>query len=241
MKTLRWYLLQLAWGATGTNVAPIIAKISKEKGILTVGVVTTPFFFEGEKKIRQAFNGVIAMSKSVDALLVINNEQIRKSVPDDFILETISKADDTLKIVVDSISEIISYQGLINLDFNDLKSVIMNGGPTIICTGYGNGAQRINVAINNARNSLQFKHVDMFLARKILLKISVPENDEHGFTMEEMNAVNDFMDSFSNDFEIKWGLTTSPSLKDEVKVTILATGFGIEDIVDKKYIRAISI
>lgn len=221
-------------GTTGTNVAPIIAKISKEKGILTVGVVTTPFFFEGENKISQAFYGVMEMSKYVDALLVINNEQIRKNAPDDFILDTISKADDTLKIVVDSISEIISYQGLMNIDFDDLKYVITNGGPTIICTGYGNGTQRIKTAIDNARDSLQFKYVDMFRAKKLLLKISGPENDEHGLTMEDMNAVNDFMDSFANDFEIKWGLTTSPNLKEEVKVTILATGFGIEDIIDRK-------
>lgn len=221
-------------GTTGTKVAPIIAKISKEKGILTVGVVTTPFFFEGDKKISQAFYGVIEMSKHVDALLVINNEQIRKSAPDDFILDTICKADDTLKIVVDSISEIISYKGLINLDFNDLKYVIMNGGPTIICTGYGNGAQRLKVAIDNARNSLQYKHVDISRAKKILLKISTPENDEYKLTMEEMNAVNDFMYSFGSDFEMKWGLTTSPILKDDVKVTIMATGFGIEDIINRE-------
>lgn len=221
-------------GATGTNIAPIIARISKGLGVLTIGVVTTPFFFEGEKKINQSFDGVLEMSKNVDTLLVINNEQIRKSAPDAFILDTISKADETLKIAVDSISEIISYHGVINLDFNDLKHIMTNGGPAIIFTGYGKGDHRINEAIDNARHSQQFQYVDLFRAKKVLFKLSCPDDGEHALMMEEMNAVHDFMDKFGNGFETKWGLSTSSSLKDKVKVTILATGFGIEDVVDRK-------
>lgn len=219
-------------GGTGTCVAPIIARISKERGVLTIGVITTPFFFEGEKKISLAYGGVVEMSKYVDALLVINNEQTRKSAPDTFILDTISKADETLKIAVDSISEIISYQGLVNLDFEDLKQIMTNGGPIVIYTGYGDGEHRINEAIENALNSQQFKHVDLFRAKKIILKISIPDDDEHALMIEEMIALNDSMDRFGN-IEIKWGLSTSPILKDKIMVTILATGFRIEDVVNK--------
>lgn len=122
-------------GGTGTGAAPVIARVSKELGILTVGIVTIPFRFEGPKKIDQALDGVEEMSKHVDALLVINNERLRQIYPDLAVLDAFGKADDTLSVAAKSIAEIITVHGLINLDFNDVKTVLKDGGVAIMSTG----------------------------------------------------------------------------------------------------------
>ena len=219
-------------GGTGTGAAPVIAKVSKELDILTVGIVTIPFRFEGDKKIDQALDGVEEMSKHVDALLVINNERLREIYPELTVLDAFGKADDTLSIAAKSIAEIITNHGLINLDFNDVKTVLKDGGVAIMSTGYGEGEGRVKQAINDALNSPLLNDNDIFNAKKILLSInfSNEKNNSAGLMMEEMNEVNDFMAKFDNDFEIKWGLAIDPELGKRVKVTILATGFGIEDV-----------
>ncbi len=219
-------------GGTGTGAAPVIAKVSKELDILTVGIVTIPFRFEGDKKIDQALDGVEEMSKHVDALLVINNERLREIYPELTVLDAFGKADDTLSIAAKSIAEIITNHGLINLDFNDVKTVLKDGGVAIMSTGYGEGEGRVKQAINDALNSPLLNDNDIFNAKKILLSInfSNEKNNNAGLMMEEMNEVNDFMAKFDNDFEIKWGLAIDPELGKRVKVTILATGFGIEDV-----------
>lgn len=219
-------------GGTGTGAAPVIARVSKELDILTVGIVTIPFRFEGEKKIDQALYGVEEMSKHVDALLVINNERLREIYPELPILEAFGKADDTLSVAAKSIAEIITVHGLINLDFNDVKTVLKDGGVAIMSTGYGEGEGRVKRAIDDALNSPLLNDNDIFNSKKILLSISFcsEKNNKTGLMMEEMNDVNDFMAKFGNDFEIKWGLAMDPELGDRVKVTILATGFGLEDV-----------
>lgn len=126
-------------GGTGTGAAPVIAQVSKEMGILTVGIVTIPFRFEGPKKIDQALDGVEEMAKHVDALLVINNERLREIYPDLTLIDAFGKADDTLSVAAKSIAEIITIHGLINLDFNDVKTVLKDGGVAIMSTGYGEG------------------------------------------------------------------------------------------------------
>lgn len=219
-------------GGTGTGAAPVIARVSKELDILTVGIVTIPFRFEGEKKIDQALDGVEEMSKYVDALLVINNERLREIYPDLPILEAFGKADDTLSVAARSIAEIITVHGLVNLDFNDVKTVLKDGGVAIMSTGYGDGEGRVRKAIDDALNSPLLNDKDIFNSKKILLSISFSgdKNNKNGLMMEEMNDVNDFMAKFGNDFEIKWGLATDPELNERVKVTILATGFGLENV-----------
>ena len=194
-------------GGTGTGAAPVIARVSKELGILTVGIVTIPFRFEGPKKIDQALDGVEEMSKHVDALLVINNERLRQIYPDLAVLDAFGKADDTLSVAAKSIAEIITVHGLINLDFNDVKTVLKDGGVAIMSTGYGEGEGRVKKAIEDAL-----------------------KKDNPGLTMDEMNDVNDFMEKFGEDFELKWGLAIDPELGSRVKVTVLATGFGLEDV-----------
>ena len=218
-------------GGTGTGAAPVIARVSKELGILTVGIVTIPFQFEGPNKIDQALDGVEEMAKHVDALLVINNERLRQIYPDYSVLNAFAKADDTLSVAARSIAEIITVHGLINLDFNDVRTVLKDGGVAIMSTGYGEGEGRVKNAIHDALNSPLLNDNDVFNSKKILLSISFSEDKEiGGLMMEEMNDVNDFMAKFGNDFEIKWGLAVDPEMGKKVKVTILATGFGIEHV-----------
>ena len=219
-------------GGTGTGAAPVIARVSKELGILTVGIVTIPFRFEGPKKIDQALDGVEEMAMHVDALLVINNERLREIYPDLAVLDAFAKADDTLSIAAKSIAEIITVHGLINLDFNDVKTVLKDGGVAIMSTGYGKGEGRVKKAIDDALNSPLLNDNDVFNSKKILLSItfSSTNTESPGLTMDEMNDVNDFMAKFGEDFELKWGLALDPDLDNTVKVTILATGFGIEDV-----------
>ena len=223
-------------GGTGTGAAPVIARVSKELGILTVGIVTIPFRFEGKRKIDQALDGVEEMAKHVDALLVINNERLRKIYPDLTVLDAFGKADDTLSVAAKSIAEIITNHGLINLDFNDVKTVLKDGGVAIMSTGYGEGEGRVKQAIADALNSPLLNDNDVFNAKKILLSINFSKDSNNdtpnsgGLMMEEMNEVNDFMEQFGSDFEIKWGIGLDPDLGNKVKVTILATGFGIENV-----------
>lgn len=223
-------------GGTGTGAAPVIAQVSKEMGILTVGIVTIPFRFEGARKIDQALDGVEEMAKHVDALLVINNERLREIYPELNVLDAFGKADDTLSVAAKSIAEIITTHGLINLDFNDVKTVLKDGGVAIMSTGYGEGDGRVKLAIQDALNSPLLNDNDIFNSKKILLSINFSKGSDKenqaagGLMMEEMNEVNDFMEQFGSDFEIKWGIGLDPDLGNKVKVTILATGFGIKDV-----------
>ncbi len=218
-------------GGTGTGAAPVIAQVSKEMGILTVGIVTIPFRFEGDRKIDQALDGVEKMADHVDALLVINNERLRAIYGELSVLDAFGKADDTLSIAAKSIAEIITVHGLINLDFNDVKTVLKDGGVAIMSTGYGEGEGRVKKAIDDALNSPLLNDNDVFNSKKVLLSISFAgsKDGQASLMMDEMNDVNDFMAKFG-DYEIKWGLAVDPELGKKVKVTILATGFGIENV-----------
>ena len=180
-------------GGTGTGAAPVIARVSKELGILTVGIVTIPFRFEGDRKIDQALDGVEEMSKHVDALLVINNERLREIYPELSVLDAFGKADDTLSIAAKSIAEIITVHGLINLDFNDVKTVLKDGGVAIMSTGYGEGEGRVKKAIDDALNSPLLNDNDIFNSKKILLSISFAGSKEgqSSLMMEEISAAED--------------------------------------------------
>ncbi len=215
-------------GGTGTGAAPIIAKTAKEMDILTVGIVTIPFLFEGNRKIDQALDGVEEMSKHVDALLVINNERLRDVYSDISVMNAFGKADDTLSVAAKSIAEIITIRGDINLDFNDVKTVLKDGGVAIMSTGYGEGEERVTQAINDALHSPLLNNNDIFNSKKILFVITY--NPKSELMMEEMNEVHDFMSKFSGDVETKWGLYKDEELGSKVKFTILATGFGINNV-----------
>ncbi len=228
-------------GGTGTGAAPIIAQCAKDAGILTVGIVTIPFKFEGMKKINQALDGVDEISKHVDALLVINNERLREIYPDLTVLNAFAKADDTLSIAARSIAEIITMHGIMNLDFQDVTTVLKDGGVAIMSTGYGEGENRVTKAIEQALNSPLLNNRDIFDSKKVLININFcGDNEQNSLMMEEMNEVTDFMSRFSQDVETKWGLATDSSLGGKVKITLLATGFnllnvpGIEQVKKEK-------
>ena len=218
-------------GGTGTGAAPIIAKCAKDKGILTVGIVTIPFLFEGERKIDQALDGVSEIKKHVDALLVINNERLREIYPELTVINAFARADDTLTVAARSIAEIITMRGRINLDFRDVKTVLENGGVALMSTGYGEGENRVSKAIEEAIKSPLLNNNDIFNSKKVLLNINFSDADEsEQFTMEEMNEVHNFMRKFSRDVETKWGMATDPSLGNKIKITLLATGFGLQNV-----------
>lgn len=159
-------------GGTGTGAAPVVAREAKNMGILTVGIVTIPFRFEGNKKIDQALDGVDEISKHVDALLVINNERLREIYPDLNVLSAFEKADNTLSVAARSIAEIITMHGIINLDFRDVCTVLKDGGVAIMSTGFGEGENRVTKAINDALHSPLLNNSDIFNSHKVLLSIS---------------------------------------------------------------------
>lgn len=215
-------------GGTGTGAAPVIARIAKDMGILTVGIVTIPFIFEGEPKIIQALRGVEEISKNVDALLVINNEKIRTIYTDWTMSTAFKEADDTLTTAAKSIAEIITLPGIINLDFADVNTTMKNGGVALMSNGFGEGDGRVEKAINEALNSPLLNNNDVFNAKKILFNIYFSEECE--LKMEEMDYIHNFMAQFGRDIEVIWGIAVDKTLGKQVKMTILATGFGMDDI-----------
>ena len=215
----------------GTGAAPVIAQCAKEMGILTVGIVTIPFRFEGLKKIDQALDGVEEISKHVDALLVINNERLREIYPELTVLNAFAKADDTLSVAAKSIAEIITVHGIVNLDFQDVTTVLKDGGVAIMSTGFGEGEGRVRQAIESALHSPLLNNNDIFNSKKVLLSISFCDQEESDqLTMEEMNEVHEFMSKFGDDVETKFGLATDATLEKKVKITVLATGFGLKNV-----------
>jgi cell division protein FtsZ len=215
-------------GGTGTGAAPLIAKVAKDMDILTVGIVTIPFRWEGDKKIDQALDGVEEISKNVDALLVINNERLSEIYSELSLDDAFDRADDTLSIAAKSIAEIITMRGKVNLDFNDVKTVLKDGGVAIMSTGYGEGENRVTSAIQNAQHSPLLNNNDIFKSKKVLLNIAYSSKKK--LMMNEMAEVQEFMNRFNRDFETKFGIAIDESLEDKVKITLLATGFGVQDI-----------
>ena len=215
-------------GGTGTGAAPVIARIAKEMDILTVGIVTIPFIFEGEKKIIQALDGVERIAQHVDALLVINNERLREIYADLTFMNAFGKADDTLSIAAKSIAEIITMRGTVNLDFADVKTILKDGGVAIMSTGFGEGVNRVTKAIDDALHSPLLNNNDIFNAKKVMLNVSFCPTSE--LMMEEMNEIHEFMSKFREGVEVIWGVAVDNSLDTKVKITVLATGFGVEDV-----------
>lgn len=215
-------------GGTGTGAAPVIARIAKELGILTVAIVTIPFIFEGRPKILKALHGVEEISKHVDALLVVNNERLREIYHDLTVPNAFRKADDTLAIAARSIAEIITLTGYINLDFADVKTVLKNGGVAIMSSGMAEGDNRVSQAIDNALTSPLLNNNDVFRSQKILLNIVCSSTSP--LRMEEMDYIHNFMARFNPNINVIWGTGIDEDLGENLKITILSTGFGVDDI-----------
>ncbi|MBO7271316.1 MAG: cell division protein FtsZ [Bacteroidaceae bacterium] len=221
-------------GGTGTGAAPVVAEIAKSLGILTVGIVTIPFKFEMTGKIKQALKGVIEISKHVDALLVINNQRLIDIYPKLNVTEGFRIVDDVLTTATKSIAEIITARGTINLDFRDVSKILKNGGVAIMSYGIEKGEMRVSRAFRSAMHSPLLNENDIYKSKKILFNIYQNPNDP--IRVEEMAEVESFMEQFkSEDIELIWGLSQDMNLENgEVKVTVLATGFGMKDIPDMR-------
>ena len=219
-------------GGTGTGAAPVVAEIAKSLGILTVGIVTIPFKFEMTGKIKQALKGVIEISKHVDALLVINNQRLIDIYPKLNVTEGFRIVDDVLTTATKSIAEIITARGTINLDFRDVSKILKNGGVAIMSYGIEKGEMRVSRAFHSAMHSPLLNDNEIYKSKKILFNIY--QNPNTPILVEEMGEVEAFMEQFkSEDIELIWGLSQDNSLQEgEIKVTVLATGFGMKDIPD---------
>ena len=215
-------------GGTGTGAGPVVARIAKELGILTVGIVTIPFLFEGRQKILKALDGAREMQKNVDALLVINNERLTEIYKNLSFINAFAKADDTLLTAAQSITDIITITGLINRDFNDVDTTLRDGGTAIISTGYGEGPNRVQVAIEDALHSPLLRNTDIFTAKELLMVLYVDKDDvNHPFEMEELNQLTQFVNNITQEVDVMWGLYPVEGLGDKVKITLLASGFDI--------------
>lgn len=214
-------------GGTGTGAAPIVAREAKARNILTVGIVTIPFLFEGERKILKALDGVDEMAKNVDALLVINNERLTEIYGDLDFMNAFGKADDTLSTAASSISELITADGYMNLDFEDVDTTLRNGGAAIISSGYGEGEGRVTKAIKDALNSPLLKNRDIFTSKSLLFNIYYSRNAEKQFKMSEAQEITDFVSGINSDVDVIWGVAFDESLGEKVRITILAAGFEV--------------
>ena len=215
-------------GGTGTGASPVVAKAAHDMGILTVGIVTIPFAFEGSLKIRQALEGVAALSEHVDAILVINNEKLKEIYPDLELSNAFAKADDVLTNAAKGIAEIITVPGYINTDFADVYSIMKDGKVAIMNTGFASGEDRITKAIEDALNSPLLYTNDVKGAGKVLLSLYCSTTNQ--IKMEEVEQIHSFMKKVGENIQVIWGATFDDSLGESVKITIIATGYDVSDI-----------
>lgn len=225
-KTEMVFITATMGGGTGTGAAPVVARLAKEAGMLTIGIVTVPFYFEGEKKILKALEGAKELKKHVDALLVINNENLIELYKDWNFFNAFHKADDTLANAARSISEIISESCYVNVDFQDVKTTLKDSGSAIIATAEGEGEHRITQAINAALHSPLLKDHDINTSKRLMLKFMCSKDSDNPIRAEEINEITSFTSKLSG-IDVKWGIGDDPSLGDKVKITVLASGFDV--------------
>lgn len=214
-------------GGTGTGAGPVVARIAREHGLLTIGIVTIPFRFEGMRKITKAIAGADEMGRYVDALLVINNERLAEIYPDLEFDSAFAKADDTLSIAAQSISEIVTNPGKINLDMNDVDTTLRDGGTALISIGYGEGENRVTDAIEDALHSPLLKNTDVFSSKRLLFNLCYSRNAQSPLKAKESQQLDDFVSKIDKNVDVIWGITYDDSLGEKVKFTILAAGFDV--------------
>ncbi len=230
-------------GGTGTGAAPVIAEAAKEMGILTVGIVTIPFGFEGPERINHAIRGINELKYHVDSLLVINNEKLREVYGNLKISEAFSKADDVLATAAKGIAEIITVPGYINVDFADVETVMTDSGVALMGSAKAVGEDRALKAIEAALVSPLLDNNDIAGARSVLLNITSGNVE---ITMDEVSEITDYViNSAAKDTSLIWGVGHDESLEDEICVTIIATGFKMNSIPEvyegKKHLEKIPL
>jgi len=212
-------------GGTGTGVSPVIARVAKEMGILTIGVVTLPFKMEGKKRISVALKGMEKLRGCVDSLIVINNEHLRMSnlFTDMTWEEGMKKADEVLTIVTKTIAEIITVRGYVNRDFNDVCAVMRDSGTAVVSVAKASGEKRLFKAMQEALNYPLLPSVEKKQVKRLLY--IVYNGEKNPARIQELTDINRFMEGFSEDIEVLWGHYPDETLDDEIKVSIIATGF----------------
>jgi cell division protein FtsZ len=221
-------------GGTGTGGAPILAKICKDLGILTVGIVTTPFAYEGKKRIAQAEEGVMLLKNHVDTLLVISNDKLRHQFGNLKMKEAFAKADNVLATAAKCITDVINSTGQINVDFADVCTVMINGGVAILGSAAEGGEDRAQQAIEHAINSPLLNDSDIRGAKWILININSSEG-EHEFTMDEVEIIQNYLISQAGEgTDVILGLGYDNTLGDKIGITLIATGFDHKDPFEKK-------
>ena len=221
-------------GGTGTGAAPVIAQTAKEMGILTIGIVTIPFRFEGQRRLNQAIEGIQEINEHVDSLLVISNEKLREIHGNLTISEAFSQADDILSIAAKGIAEIITVHGYVNVDFADVETVMANSGVAIMGSASASGENRAIDAIREAITSPLLNNNNINGAKNILLNITSGKEE---VTMSEIGLINDFVQECAGlSANIIWGNGNDESLDEELTVTVIATGFNA-DIIPELYVR----
>ena len=221
-------------GGTGTGGAPILAKVCKDLGILTVGIVTTPFAYEGKKRIAQAEEGIMLLKNHVDTLLVISNDKLRHQFGNLKMKEAFAKADNVLATAAKCITDVINSTGQINVDFADVCTVMSNGGVAILGSATAQGENRAQSAIENALNSPLLNDNDIRGAKWILININSSEG-EHEFTMDEVEIIQNYLiGQAGEDTDVILGLGYDNTLGNEISITLIATGFEHKDPFAKK-------
>lgn len=220
-------------GGTGTGAAPVVAKVARDLGLLTIGIVTLPFLMEGERKIRKAIDGAKEMSKYVDALLIINNQILIDQFGDLDFITAFSKADDTLSNAANSIAELIYTDGFINVDFRDVYKTLHDGGAAVISTGYGEGEGRVTSAVKDALNSPLLRINDISTSKRILFNLYSSRQATKPLQMSEIDEFRELTKKISG-LDMIFGVAWDDSLGDKVKVSILASGFDHYILNDKK-------
>ena len=211
-------------GGTGTGAAPVIAQVARELGILTVGIVTTPFAREGHRRILQAAEGLDRMRQYVDTLLVINNEKLRFTGKNLGISKAFHQADDISAIAARGIAEVISFTGYINVDFNDVNTVLRNSGQALMGSASAEGDDRALKAVKAAMNSPLLSEDDIHGAKFVLLNITYGEKEA---LMDEVMEITDFIqDAAGECAEVIWGHGLDTTLGEKLSITVIATGFS---------------
>lgn len=215
-------------GGTGTGASSTIAEVAQDMNILTVGIVTIPFAFEGKKKIRKALTGVAKLAEHVDAILIINNEKLKQIYKDLDAFNAFNKSDDVVCNAAKSIAEIITVPGYINTDFADVYNTLKNGNVAIMNVGQAEGEMRITKAIDTALKSPLANASDVHGAKRVLLQFYC--STEHAIIMDEFDQINRFVEEVGDEVEVQWGVSIDDSLGSAVRVTIIATGYAVSDI-----------
>lgn len=216
-------------GGTGTGAAPVVARIAKEMGLLTVAVVTLPFRDEGQDFLRRALDGIHELEQEVDSLLIIDNEKLYNVFGDLSIFEAFPHVDDVLSTAVKGIAEIITYPGFINVDFADVKMVMQQSGMALMGSGSASGENRAIKAVEQAFSSPLLDDVDLSNASNVLINIS--SSKDNGLTMSELSQIMDYIKEYTGDVSnFKRGVVCNPDLKDQISITVVATGFSLHTL-----------